>query len=245
MLQLSREESSVERLQAGACGGLASRPVPRSVRSSLVQSSGVHALSPLRRVELARPAPDPERVGFERAVTPCLPALRGRALRMARSRGDADDLVQETVLRAWRFWPRYTERDCCRAWLQRILMNTFVSLRRRAARERAVLALAERALGAEPSRQLSAASEPGADALDDRLSAGLSTLAAEQRRVLWLVDVQERSYREAAHELGWPIGTVMSRLHRARAALRRHLVAALAAPKLDAALSPAHIPGLF
>lgn len=240
MLQLRREESSVVQAQAMVGGGLVRRPATRSVRPSLLASRAIHARSALRRE-----AHDPERLGFERAVAPWLPALRGRALRMTRGQGDADDLVQETVLRAWRFWPRYTERDCCSAWLHRILMNTFVSTRRRAARERDVLALAERALGAERGPQLSAAREPGADGLDDRLSAGLSALAAEQRRVLWLVDVQERSYREAALELGWPIGTVMSRLHRARAALRRQLEVALAVPKLDGALSAAHIPGLF
>src|SRR5205085_1803528 len=69
----------------------------------------------------------PERVCFERSVLPLTRSLRSSALRMARSPADADDLVQETVLRAWRFWPSYTERDSCRAWLHRILRNTFVS----------------------------------------------------------------------------------------------------------------------
>jgi RNA polymerase sigma-70 factor (ECF subfamily) len=161
---------------------------------------------------------DPERVRFERAVLPWLQSLRHVALRLARSGPEADDLVQETVLRAWRFWPRYTERDSCRAWLQRILSNTFVSGRRRAARERDILALAESARRAEH-----ASSEPAETELDDRLLGSLATLGDEQRSVLWLVDVQDRSYREAAAELGWPIGTVMSRLHRARAALRRRL----------------------
>jgi RNA polymerase sigma-70 factor (ECF subfamily) len=163
---------------------------------------------------------DSERVRFERAVVPWLQSLRHVALRLSRSGAEADDLVQETVLRAWRFWPRYTERDSCRAWLQRILSNTFVSARRRAARERTVMALAESAGRAELSI---AAPEPLDTELDDRLLGGLATLGDEQRNVLWLVDVQDRSYREAADELGWPIGTVMSRLHRARGALRRRL----------------------
>jgi RNA polymerase sigma-70 factor (ECF subfamily) len=164
--------------------------------------------------------PDPERVRFERAVLPWLQSLRHVALRLSRSGAEADDLVQETVLRAWRFWPRYTERDSCRAWLQRILANTFVSERRRAARERIVMALAESAGRAE---QQPKTPEPIDTELDERLLGGLATLADEQRSVLWLVDVQDRSYREAAAELGWPIGTVMSRLHRARGALRRRL----------------------
>ena len=177
---------------------------------------------------LARRArPDQEQLRFERAVRPWLHGLRAVALRLSRSTAEADDLVQETVLRAWRYWPRYTERDSCRAWLQRILSNTFVSTRRRAARERIILALAESAGRAE--LPLSAA-EPCERGLDDNLAGGLAALGDEQRSVVWLVDVQDRSYREAAAELGWPIGTVMSRLHRARGELRRQL-----APKLQAA----------
>jgi RNA polymerase sigma-70 factor, ECF subfamily len=189
-------------------------------------------------VRLTRPMAaahaDSERLRFERAVLPWLGSLRGLALRLSRSRAEADDLVQETVLRAWRFWPRYTERDSCRAWLQRILSNTFVSAKRRSARERGMLALAEHTFRAEP--QPLAASVPDGG-LDDEMAGGLAALGADQRSVLWLVDVQDRSYREAAAELGWPIGTVMSRLHRARNAMRKQLEAALApAPTLDAAL---------
>jgi len=178
---------------------------------------------------------DPERARFERAVLPWLGNLRGLVLRLSRSGAEADDLVQETVLRAWRFWPRYTERDSCRAWLQRILSNTFVSAKRRAARERGILTLAEHTFRAEPPPSAAGVPDGG---LDDELAGGLAALGADQRSVLWLVDVQDRSYREAAAELGWPIGTVMSRLHRARHALRRQLNdAALAAgPALDAAL---------
>jgi RNA polymerase sigma-70 factor (ECF subfamily) len=161
--------------------------------------------------------PDQEQLRFERAVRPFLSNLRAVALRLSHSTAEADDLVQETVLRAWRYWPRYTERDSCRAWLQRILSNTFISGRRRAARERAVLALAESAGRAES--QLTAA-KPDERGLDDVLARSLAALGAEQRNVVWLVDVEDRSYREAAQELGWPIGTVMSRLHRARGELR-------------------------
>jgi RNA polymerase sigma-70 factor (ECF subfamily) len=200
-----------------------------------MQQSVIQSITPRRPSPVANPglgAPpslarratstsiDSERVRFERAVLPWLQSLRHVALRLSRSGAEADDLVQETVLRAWRFWPRYTERDSCRAWLQRILSNTFVSARRRAARERTVMALAESAGRAELSNT---APEPLDTELDDRLLGSLATLGDEQRNVLWLVDVQDRSYREAADELGWPIGTVMSRLHRARGALRRRL----------------------
>jgi RNA polymerase sigma-70 factor (ECF subfamily) len=186
--------------------------------TSPVANPGLGASPSLAR--RATSTPDPERARFERAVLPWLQSLRHVALRLARSGAEADDLVQETVLRAWRFWPRYTERDSCRAWLQRILSNTFVSTRRRAARERTVLALAE---SAERAEIPVSTPEPLQGELDDKLLGSLATLGDAQRNVLWLVDVQDRSYREAAAELGWPIGTVMSRLHRARGALRRRL----------------------
>jgi RNA polymerase sigma-70 factor (ECF subfamily) len=168
-----------------------------------------------------------DRMGFERAVLPQRASLRAAALRLTRNRADAEDLVQETVLRAWRFWPRYVERDTCRAWLQCILTNTFLTERRRDARRRTQLSEleAQASVSDGEMRGSQAEVERGADVhqVDDRLKHGLSALSSEHRRILWLVDVHERSYREAADELACPIGTVMSRLHRARAALRREL----------------------
>lgn len=164
-----------------------------------------------------------QRLGFERSVMPLTCTLRRSALRLARSGADADDLVQETVLRAWRFWPRYDERASCRAWLQRILHNAFVSEMRRRRRERHVLALRE-LHDAQPGMfALQVEAEVAQGGLDDAMRLGLTRLREDQRRVLVLVDVELRSYREAAERLGIPIGTVMSRLHRARCALRRVL----------------------
>ena len=167
---------------------------------------------------------------FERAITPCLPSLRLNALRLTRNVPDADDLLQETLLRAYRFWPRYQERDQCRAWLQRILNNTFRSEYRRQVRRRAHLSELQAQETIAPTAGPDA---PTADSdlhqpretteLDERLTRGLSSLSDEHRQVIWIVDVKERSYREAAQELECPIGTVMSRLHRARSALRSAL----------------------
>jgi RNA polymerase sigma-70 factor, ECF subfamily len=161
-----------------------------------------------------------ERLRFERSVMPLTQVLRSSALRLSRSPADADDLVQETVLKAWRFWPRYTDRESCRAWLHSILRNTFLSQRRRAGREREVLSEAGHTHADEKPFVAHALPEPDRDGLDDGLTRSLAALRTEQRTLLWLVDVEERSYREAADQLGLPIGTVMSRLHRARAALR-------------------------
>jgi RNA polymerase sigma-70 factor, ECF subfamily len=174
-----------------------------------------------------------QRAQFERSILAHQRTLRRSALQLSRSAADADDLVQETMVRAWRFWPRYTESDNSRAWLQRILRNTFLSRCRRASREREVMQL----LPGEPARPTGLAPELEAAGLDDGLEAALQRLRSEQRAVLWLVDVQERSYREAADELGLPIGTVMSRLHRARLALREAFLGVAGAPGM--ALQPA------
>jgi RNA polymerase sigma-70 factor (ECF subfamily) len=186
----------------------------------------------IRRCHEARPLL--ERKGFEHVVVPLLRSLRAAALRLTKNRPDADDLVQETVLRAWRFWPRYVERDNCRAWLQRILTNTFRTEWRRGVRSRAQLSELDDTLRSAQSDGQRLGSAPSAECgfnvcagdalgLDDHLSSAMSALKPEQQRVLWLIDVCERSYREAAAELACPIGTVMSRLHRARTALRLQL----------------------
>jgi RNA polymerase sigma-70 factor (ECF subfamily) len=154
--------------------------------------------------------------GFERSVRPLLPNLHSAALRLTRNRADADDLLQDAVLRAWRFWDHYEPNTNLRAWLQRILRNAFVNGYRHKRREREVMQQArvvqmQRATQAEPAAMRAA--------LSDELEHGLRNLPQDFRAVLWAVDVDELSYREASESLGCPIGTVMSRLHRARAGL--------------------------
>ncbi|MET0387118.1 MAG: sigma-70 family RNA polymerase sigma factor [Polyangiales bacterium] len=196
-----------------------------------VSRFNVHVVAPYT----PRAAPSVrDRRAFERAVLPCCSALRASARQLTKNRSEADDLLQETLLRAWRFWPRYREQDHCRSWLQRILLNTFYSERRTHARRRSQLA--EYVLsGGDPT-----ASVPGAEGREptqphrlvshEQLAGSLLLLKPEQRQILRMVDVDERSYRETASELGCPIGTVMSRLHRARAALRTELAREVAAP---------------
>jgi RNA polymerase sigma-70 factor (ECF subfamily) len=155
---------------------------------------------------------------FEACLSPQLSGLRKRALQLARNRTDADDLLQETVLRAWRFWVHFQTGSNLRGWLHRILLNTFRSRYRSARREREVISLAHAAhdLLAKPTF------EPGSlrDALSDEVAHSLSALPDDFRAALWAVAVDGLSYREAAELLGCPIGTVMSRLHRARHALQ-------------------------
>jgi RNA polymerase sigma-70 factor (ECF subfamily) len=153
---------------------------------------------------------------FTASVRPHLPCLRRAAQRLTRNASDADDLVQDTLLRAFRFFARYERGTHLRAWLLRIQRNAFMSRMRAETRTRAlrVRMWAEQPTHAEPEADARAREQ-----LDPALAARLSALPEIYRAVLVTVAVQEASYREAAERLGCPIGTVMSRLHRARRAL--------------------------
>lgn len=136
---------------------------------------------------------------------------------------DADDLVQETFARALAARHRYQAGSNGRAWLCRILCNLAVSERRRRARDER---LRSRVIALSPPP----ANEPEPHALDDAdLAAALAELHPAERRILELAELEELSYREIAHALECPVGTVMSRLHRARRRLRQAAHATLPA----------------
>jgi len=168
-------------------------------------------------VDSSLPAAPRAQLDFTAAVSPLLPSLRAAALRLTREPADADDLVQEALLRAYRFWSSYRQGTHLSAWLNRIIKNTFVNGYRRKRREReAIGALRELALSRrEQARELG----PADLGFSDRVEGALERIAPEYRAVLLEVAVKEQSYGEAAQRLGCPIGTVMSRLHRARRAL--------------------------
>lgn len=159
------------------------------------------------------------------------PSLRRVARRLTRDDDEAEDLVQETAVRAHRFADSFRQGTSMRAWLHRILRNTFASRYRKRRREREVIERAHLEGALAESRSL-AAPEPRivAASLSDEVMRALEALPPEFRAVLTLVIVDGLSYRETADALGCPIGTVMSRLHRARAAM---LAALTAEPALD------------
>lgn len=158
---------------------------------------------------------------FAASVAPVLGMLRGMAVRLSRDPHDADDLVQEAVLRAWRFWPRFKVGTNVRAWLARILTNAFHDAYARRRREREVL---DQVRHVEADRLANRHDAPAVrHSLDDAVDTAIAALPSDFRSVLWLVAVDELSYREAATQLGCPVGTVMSRLHRARRSLRADL----------------------
>ena len=173
-----------------------------------------------------------ERVrAFEAEALPHLDRLYAAALRYVRRPADADDLVQEALTTAFRAFHQVEEGSNVRAWLYRVLHTTFLSQYRREGRRPAEdptedLELAARdAVTSGPIR----ASTPSAEqtALSGfgpaEIKEALAALPEEQRVAVYLADVEGFAYREIAEIMDSPVGTVMSRLHRGRSALRASL----------------------
>ncbi|MGI5169980.1 sigma-70 family RNA polymerase sigma factor [Spirillospora sp. CA-253888] len=155
-------------------------------------------------------------------------ALLQSAMRMTRNREDAEDLLNETYLKAFRHRQQFTPGTNDRAWLFRILTNTYITFYRQQ-RSRPALVPFRDEWGEETGALSPVVAQRSAEAealdrfTDPEVKAALRVLSAEFRAVLYLADVEGYAYREIAERLGIPLGTVMSRLHRARARLRREL----------------------
>ena len=170
---------------------------------------------------------------FATAVERTTARLFGTALRLTRNRSDAEELVAETVAKAWARLPELRDRQCFEAWIQRILANTFVSAwrHRRAGPETPV----EPDEDGEPFSLFEKLHQPFllwwgnpeerviAKLLGEDIGRALDSLPDAFRIAVVLVDVQGHSYPEAAELLGVPVGTVRSRLARARGLLQRAL----------------------
>jgi RNA polymerase sigma-70 factor (ECF subfamily) len=167
---------------------------------------------------------------FEREALSQLSALLAVAGRLTRNSSEAEDLVQDTFVKAMRARQQFELGTNMRAWLLRILTNTFINRYRRGGLERSVIEgpdadpLADGWIG---SATLEAMRDPESRALRPMLEAeinrALDSIPDEFRVVVVLADVEEMSYREIADTLGCPIGTVMSRLHRGRRLLKSRL----------------------
>lgn len=180
--------------------------------------------------ETKAPADDPTlRARFERDVLPLLPGLYSAALRMTRNPSDAEDLVQETYLRAYRGFAGFEEGTNLKAWMYRILTNTFINAYRKKQREPVTVQdedieewfLYDR-LG-ESGVEASAEAEVLERIPDEDVRAALDALPEGFRLAVLLADVEGFSYKEIAEILSIPIGTVMSRLHRGRRSLEKAL----------------------
>jgi RNA polymerase sigma-70 factor, ECF subfamily len=167
---------------------------------------------------------------FERDVVPYMGQLYPAALRMTRNPSDAEDLVQETVAKAYAAFHQFKQGTNLRAWLHRIQSNTFINGYRKRRREPI------QDLGVDFHEDWQTSNDPlvppvrSAEAeVIERLASSeilqaLRELPEEFRVPIYLADIEGYPYREIAEMMGTPIGTVMSRLHRGRGKLRQRLV---------------------
>lgn len=204
-------------------------------------------------MKFGRKAKAPTLGEFEQQALGHAESLYGVALRMTRRPADAEDLVQDTLFKAMRAQHQFQVGTNLKAWLVRILTNTFINKYKRGVLEKSMVGnerIDPVSDGWTSAAALSALRDPESHMLRpilaDEISVALDELPEDFRMAVLLVDVQELSYKEAALALGCPIGTVMSRLHRGRRMLKDRLVhqaeaMGLIAPT-DSVAPPAALP---
>lgn len=167
---------------------------------------------------------------FEELALRHLDGLYAAALRLTRNAGDAEDLVQDAILRAWRFFDKFERGTNIKAWLFKILTNTFINRYRRVTKEKSIVegedrdSVQQRVSSREAAEQ---SADPERYLLDRVLSddvlEAIDSIPVDFRLAVILADLQDFSYKEIADILDVPVGTVMSRLFRGRRLLQKQL----------------------
>ncbi|MGE5801706.1 MAG: sigma-70 family RNA polymerase sigma factor [Gemmatimonadota bacterium] len=160
---------------------------------------------------------DARRLLFEAEALVHIDALYRVALRFVRNAADADDLVQDTLFRAYQAWDQYEPGTNAKGWLLTILRNVFVNEYRRTRRRREILETSHPGPEENPTVRFFD------DLVDEEVTRAIDALPLPYREVIILRDVEDLRYEEIATMLGVPVGTVKSRLFRARALLQDRL----------------------
>jgi RNA polymerase sigma-70 factor (ECF subfamily) len=162
---------------------------------------------------------------FEHAVVPHMSAMYNFALRMTAHEEDAQDLVQETLLKAFRFFDSFEKGTNCKAWLFRILKNSFINKYRKTSKEPNKIDYDEvkeffNTVKDDTVDPNDLENQLFGELLDDEITIALQKLPIDFRTVVILCDIEGMTYEEIAETVGCPVGTVRSRLHRGRNLLK-------------------------
>jgi RNA polymerase sigma-70 factor, ECF subfamily len=183
---------------------------------------------------------------FEEQAMPFIDQLYGAAMRMTRNPSDAEDLVQETFVKAYSAFKQFEQGTNLKAWLYRILTNTFINTYRKKQREPyqgTIDDLEDWQLGGAESTTATSSRSAEAEAIDhlpdSAVKDALQAIPEDFRLAVYFADVEGFSYQEIAEIMKTPIGTVMSRLHRGRRLLRDLLTSYAAERGLDTGKKPA------
>ena len=172
---------------------------------------------------------DEKQLAFEREALPHTDLLYNYALRMTNNPADAQDLVQETYLKAYRFWDKYEQGTNIRAWLFRILKNSYINRYRKESKEPETVDFDDfqnyyTAVRDERTDSGDLRESLFSNLLEDDVSKAIADLPDDFRTVVILCDIEGLTYEEIAGFVDCPLGTVRSRLHRGRKLLRQRLL---------------------